>query len=338
MKSPINDSKKNLAEKEQSSKTSKNSKNIERENSKNINNSNTNKNNKNHNNANMSKIEGNNSEAYKVRIKCTSGFNKIKSSPGANLFYISKVLDAPSLAKIENKINNFEYKTFNECFDDIRKLWNYQFRNHAKDPKIYQNICRLSLLTENVYKELIAEKNTFNEKKEEISLIKKRTEKLKKDLEEINGNQKETSNKNIKVKNTASITKLSGMIKNLTKKQLKGIIPILSNEKTEQKSFEFDLEELPDDKFKKLEIYVVNCINENRNINHINKNINTHILNKKDNKNNGINNGFKMNGNINNNGIYKNNINNQNSFKKEENKKVDNSFSDSDSMSSNSSL
>ena len=313
-------------------------KNIERENSKNINNSNSNKNNKNHNNANMSKIEGNNSEAYKVRIKCTSGFNKIKSSPGANLFYISKVLDAPSLAKIENKINNFEYKTFNECFDDIRKLWNYQFRNHAKDPKIYQNICRLSLLTENVYKELIAEKNTFNEKKEEISLIKKRTEKLKKDLEEINGNQKETSNKNIKVKNTASITKLSGMIKNLTKKQLKGIIPILSNEKTEQKSFEFDLEELPDDKFKKLEIYVVNCINENRNINHINKNINTHILNKKDNKNNGINNGFKMNGNINNNGIYKNNINNQNSFKKEENKKVDNSFSDSDSMSSNSSL
>ena len=325
MKSPLNDSKKNLAEKEQSSKTSKNSKNIERENSKNINNSNSNKNNKNHNNANMSKIEGNNSEAYKVRIKCTSGFNKIKSSPGANLFYISKVLDAPSLAKIENKINNFEYKTFNECFDDIRKLWNYQFRNHAKDPKIYQNIC-------------IAEKNTFNEKKEEISLIKKRTEKLKKDLEEINGNQKETSNKNIKVKNTASITKLSGMIKNLTKKQLKGIIPILSNEKTEQKSFEFDLEELPDDKFKKLEIYVVNCINENRNINHINKNINTHILNKKDNKNNGINNGFKMNGNINNNGIYKNNINNQNSFKKEENKKVDNSFSDSDSMSSNSSL
>ena len=217
-------------------------------------------------------------------------------------------------------------------------MWNYQFRNHAKDPKIYQNICRLSLLTENVYKELLAEKNTFNEKKEEISLIKKRTEKLKKDLEEINGNQKETSNKNIKVKNTASITKLSGMIKNLTKKQLKGIIPILSNEKTEQKSFEFDLEELPDDKFKKLEIYVVNCINENRNINHINKNINTHILNKKDNKNNGINNGFKMNGNINNNGIYKNNINNQNSFKKEENKKVDNSFSDSDSMSSNSSL
>ena len=339
MKSPLNDSKKNLAEKEQLSKTSKISKNSERENSKNNNNSNSNKNNKSHNNTNSNKIEGNNSEAYKVRIKCTSGFNKIKSSPGANLFYINKILDAPSLAKIENKINNFEYKTFNECFDDIRKLWNYQFRNHAKDPKIYQNICRLSSLTENVYKELIAEKNTFIEKKEEISQIKKRTEKLKKDLEEINGNQKEMNNKNMKVKNTASINKLSGMIRNLTKQQLTGIIPILwdKNEKTDQKSFEFDLDQLPDDKFKKLETYVINCINENRNTNHVNKNINSHILNKKDNKNNGINNNFKKNGNINNNGIYKNNINNQNSLK-EENKKVDNSFSDSDSMSSNSSL
>ena len=309
MKSPLNDSKKNLAEKEQLSKTSKISKNSERENSKNNNNSNSNKNNKSHNNTNSNKIDGNNSEAYKVRIKCTSGFNKIKSSPGANLFYINKILDAPSLAKIENKINNFEYKTFNECFDDIRKLWNYQFRNHAKDPKIYQNICRLSSLTENVYKELIAEKNTFIEKKEEIS------------------------------KNTASINKLSGMIRNLTKQQLRGIIPILwdKNEKTDQKSFEFDLDQLPDDKFKKLETYVINCINENRNTNHVNKNINSHILNKKDNKNNGINNNFKKNGNINNNGIYKNNINNQNSLK-EENKKVDNSFSDSDSMSSNSSL
>ena len=101
MKSPINDSKKNSAEKEQSSKTSKNT---ERENSKNNNNSNINKNNKTHNNTNISKIEGKNSEAYKVRIKCTSGFNKIKSSPGTNLFHISKVLDSPSLAKIEKKL------------------------------------------------------------------------------------------------------------------------------------------------------------------------------------------------------------------------------------------
>ena len=334
MKNNINEDKKNLAEKEQSIKAAKKPKKLEKEVSKNISNTNMNNNNSNIN-TNISKIEGNNSEAYKVRIKCTSGFNRIKSSPGANLFYTSKIIDAPSLSKIENKINNFEYKTLNECFDDIRKVWNYQFKNHAKDPGIYQNICRLSSFTENVFKELLAEKNTFNEKKEEISLIKKRTEKLKKDLEEINGNtQKETNNKNVKVKNTASINKLSQMIKLLTKAQLKGIIPILWDKKPDQKSYEFDLDKLPDDKFRNLETYVVNCFNENKNTNFVNKNLNLYNQNKKDNKTNGI----KKNGIIKSNGIYKNNINHQNSERKEENKKVDNSFSDSDSISSNSSL
>ena len=335
MKNNINEDKKNLAEKEQSIKAAKKPKKLEKEVSKNISNTNMNNNNNSNINTNISKIEGNNSEAYKVRIKCTSGFNRIKSSPGANLFYTSKIIDAPSLSKIENKINNFEYKTLNECFDDIRKVWNYQFKNHAKDPGIYQNICRLSSFTENVFKELLAEKNTFNEKKEEISLIKKRTEKLKKDLEEINGNtQKETNNKNVKVKNTASINKLSQMIKLLTKAQLKGIIPILWDKKADQKSYEFDLDKLPDDKFRNLETYVVNCFNENKNTNFVNKNLNLHNQNKKDNKTNGI----KKNGIIKSNGIYKNNINHQNSERKEENKKVDNSFSDSDSISSNSSL
>ena len=339
MKSNINEDKKNLAEKEQTIKTSKKSKKLENELSKNITNSNINNNNNINVNTNISKTESNNSEAYKIRIKCTSGFNRIKSSPGANLFYSSKIIDAPSLSKIEKKIINFEYKTLNECFDDIRKVWNYQFKNHAKDPGIYQNICRLSSFSENVFKELLAEKNTFNEKKEEFSLIKKRTEKLRKDLEEINGNsQKEI--KNVKVKNTASINKLSQMIRLLTKAQLRGIIPILwdKNEKTDKKIYEFDLDKLPDDKFKNLEIYVTNCFNENKNTNFNNNHLNLHNSIKKENKNNGINNSIKKNGNINSNGIYKNNINHQNSNKKEENKKADNSFSDSDSISSNSSL
>ena len=51
----------------------------------------------------------------------------------------------------------------------------------------------------------------------------------------MNGNQKETNNKNLKI-NTASINKLSGMIRNLNKQQLKGIILILwdKNEKIHQ--------------------------------------------------------------------------------------------------------
>lgn len=328
IKSPINEDKKDLAEKEQSSKALKKLKKIEKENSKNIN-SNLNNNNM---DTNINKIEGNNSEALKIKIKCTAGFNKIKSSTGASLFYTPKTIDAPSLSKIENKINNFEYKSLDECFDDIRKLWNFQFKNHAKEPTVYQNICRLSTYTENVFKELINEKNTFSEKKEELSLIKKRTDKVKKDLEEINGNPPK-DNKNIKAKNTTAINKLSQMIRILNKQQLKGIIPILwdKNETADKKTFEFDLDKLPDDKFKKLEIYVLNCCNENKNTNIINKSLNM----LKESKNNGI----KKNGNINSNGTNKtNNINHQNTLKKEENKKINNSYSDSDSLSSNSSF
>ena len=118
------------------------------------------------------------------------------------------------------------------------------------------------------------------------------------------------------------------MITMLNKQQLRGILPILwtKNELKIKKTYEFDLDKLSDDKYKKLETYVTNCINENKN-----KSI---IINKKENSN------IKKNGNINNNGIYKNNnINNnfQNSTKKEE-KKVKNYSSDSDSLSSDSSF
>ena len=335
MKTPINDEKKISAEKNNIAKPIKKPKKEEKETTKN-NNSNGNINNNNHSNTN--KIEGNNSEAYKIRIKCTAGFNKIKSSSGASFFYTGNTPDAPCLSNIEKKIINFEYKTLDDCFNDLRILWNYQFRIHAKEPTVYQNICRLSSLTETILKDLKNEKNsTFNEKKEEISIIKKRTEKLKKDLDEFNGNSQKDLNKINKTKNTASINNLSQMIRNLTKPQLRGIIPILwdTNETNDKKTYEFDLDKLSDEKFKKLEKYVVDCFNENKNMNHINKTLN----HKKENKSNGVTNGIKKNGNMNTNGIYKNNnINHQNNIRKEESKKVNNSFSESDSVSSNSSL
>jgi hypothetical protein len=337
IKTPLNLEKKVSAEKLNSSKTIKKPKKEEKETVKEIN-PKSNINNNTNINSNTNKIETNNSEAYKVRIKCTTGLNKIKSSPGATIFYISSIPDAPCLANIEKKINNFEYKSLNECFDDIRKLWNYQFKNHAKEPNIYQNICKLSSYTENVFKELLNEKNTFNEKKEEISSIKKRAQKLKKDLDEFNGNtQKEIYNKNIKPKNSSEISKLSDRIRTLSKQQLRGIIQILwdKSEMTDKKTFEFDLDKLSSDKFQKLENYVNKCCSDNSKTNIINKN----MTNKKENKSNGINNNsIKKNGNINNNGIHKNNINHQSISKNEESKKLDNSFSNSDSMSSNSSL
>ena len=45
----------------------------------------------------------NNSEAYKIMMKCYSAFNKIKSNPIANFFYQAKFPNAPCLSMIEKK-------------------------------------------------------------------------------------------------------------------------------------------------------------------------------------------------------------------------------------------
>ena len=328
------------------------------------------------NNNNMNNIT-NNSEAYKIKMKCYSCFNKIKSNQISNFFYQSKFPNAPCLSMIEKKINNFEYKNVNDFCDDLRKLWNFQFKHYAKEPNIYQNICKMSLLSDQICKELNNEK--VNEiKKDEISNIKKRTDKIKKDLNEIkvNNQTNEVHNKVIK-KNLEEINNLSHLIRSLTKEQLRGIIPIVAdkNDYHNGKSFEFDLEQLPSDKYKRLEEYVYSCknnkmknntnkvtnkeikndnknknnyegeankdkINMNKN-NNLNNNLNNNTMNNKNNNNNinkNINNN-KQNVNINGSGDNNNGQINQN--KKKEEKKIvseKKSFSDSDSGSSISSL
>ena len=327
------------------------------------------------NNINNNMTNNNNSESYKIMMKCFSCFNKIKLNPYSNIFYFPKSPDSPSLSKIEKKIKNYEYKTINDFCEDLRKLWNFQFKNYAKNPNIYQNICKMSLLSDKICKELSNNNNNstaLENKKNEFSNIKKRTDKIKKDIDEIKGNnQNNIYNKNLRQKNLEQINRLGQLIKELNKQQLRGIVPILSDKKENNnlKFFEFDLDQLPPDKFKKLEEYVHNCINTNRKIN--NKN---HILNNKNNGLNKVNNnnkkeniskkkiiesGEKNKTNINKNIIY----NNKNNMVKNENidknynlkdKNTDNetaktengnkiikenkSFSESDSFSSESSL
>ena len=309
----------------------------------------------------------NNSEAYKIMMKCYSAFNKIKSNPIANFFYQAKFPNAPCLSMIEKKINNCEYKTVNDFCDDLRKFWNHQFKNHAKEPNIYQNICKMSLISDQICKDINNEKINENQK-EEISNIKKRTDKIKKDLNQIkvNNQTNEAYSRTIK-RNLEEIKNLCQLIKTLTKEQLRGIIPIVcdKNENHKSKQFEFDLEQLPSETYKKLEEYVYNCKNSksNKNNNKINKDTKSDNKNKtnyegeiKDKINtskNDINN--NLNNNLNNNGMNSKNNNNKNvningvnkgatqfnHNKKSEEKKIisdKKSFSESDSMSSFSSL
>ena len=307
----------------------------------------------------------NNTESYKIMMKCFKGFNKIKSNPNSNFFYLSKTPDSPSLSLIEKKIKNYEYKTVNDFCDDLRKLWNFQFKNYAKVPNTYQNICKMSLLSEQICKELINDNNIKENKSEDIINIKKRTDKLKKDINEFkvnnqnNNNHNDSLNKVIKHKSIEEINHLGRLIRTLNKPQLKGIIPILSdnNENNNSKTFEFDLEQLSYEKYQKLDEYVRKCKNQNKtniNINNNQKNENSNIklnINKNDNSKNTYESDSKYN--INNNN--KTNTNNstisktsnikekstkhETTKKKEEKKTISEikSFS-SDSFSSDSSL
>ena len=319
-------------------------------------------------NNNNNKINQN-SEAYKIMMKCYLCFNKIKSNQISNFFYQAKFPNAPCLSMIEKKINNFEYKNVNDFCDDLRKLWNHQFKNYAKEPNIYQNICKMSLLSEQICKELNNEKINENQK-EEISNIKKRKDKIKKDLNEIkvNNQTNEVHNKIIK-KNLEEINNLCQLIKSLTKEQLKGIIPIISDKNDNHKSqkIEFDLEQLPNDKYKKLEQYVYNCKNSksNKNYSKINnkdikneinsknkyeedtkEKINSNKINVNNNLSNNLNNNTMNNKNNNNNKNVNINRDNNGANQIKDNKKIEEkkiisdkkSFSNSDSMSSISSL
>jgi len=307
----------------------------------------------------------NNSESYKIMLKCYSGFNQIKSNPSSKYFYLSKFPNSPSLSNIEKKIKNFEYKTVNDFYDDLRKLWNYQFKNHAKEPNIYQNICKMSSLSDQICKELSNE-NINENKNEEISNIKKRTEKLKKDLDEIKSNNHNDGH--IKVyrhKNMEEIYHLGNLIRSLTKPQLRGIITVLSdnNENINAKSFEFDLERLPPEKFKKLKDYVLSCYSKDREKKYnftVNRNGNSVIGLEKEisqaktkinNNNNDLQSLDKCNinnkiNNVNNVGINKEcnsnikeeNNSNQLPKNKEEKKELSDKKSFSDSLSSDSSL
>ena len=170
---------------------------------------------------------------------------------------------------------------------DLRKLWSINFGMHTEEPEIYQKIYKMSELSEQIIKEI---ETVTEEKKEDITNIKKRTEKLKKEIDEYynnGGNVKETvaapvrkttnQNNDNRLMTLEEKNNLGNLIRSLNREQLKGIIKILSdpnNDNSQQKSkyFEFDIDKLPPKKLRELERYVKNCINGNNKTNQSNNN------------------------------------------------------------------
>ena len=315
-------------------------------------------------------------EINKTIKKCKIGLEKIKESPYANTFYQSNNPDIPTLSKIENKLNNYEYNSFFDFAMDVRKIWSYFFNLGEKgDNDIYEKTSKMSEKWEKIYSDL----DNGNDESYNISNnVKKRSEKTQRGYNENReqygnkesipppikkNNQQNNDNKPMTLEEK---NMLGNLIRNLNKEQLRGIIKILAdnNDVMKSKYFEFDIDKLSIKKLRELERYVKDCLSSNNSNNessypkNVNNN-NNNSLNKKDNhKNNNNNNDTNKSNtndihNQNKNNEQKNNNKeiNENNEKKESthklkqqstNKKNNNneseSLSDSDSISSDSSL
>ena len=306
-------------------------------------------------------------ENYNIFKKCKKCLEKIKDSKYANRYYQSNNPDVPCLAEIEKNLNNNEYKGIYEFQMDVRRIWSYYF-NKQQDNEITSKMS-------DEWEKICAELDNQNQNNNEIGVdfIKKRTSQIQKEYNEYKINNASRGNLPAPVKKITpnnehnkpmtveEKNQLGNNIRSLNKEQLKGIIKILSenNPTPTSKYFEFDIDQLSTKKLRELEKYVKECLasntkvnkNNSSNSNTHNKNINNKNLNQRENQNN-------KNNNKGNNGqpqipaVLKSNNKNEN--KSHENKVVESakknmqsnkkpekkndSFSDSNSMSSDSSL
>jgi hypothetical protein len=300
-------------------------------------------------------------EVYKIYKKCRKGLDKIKESKYANNYYQSNNPDVPCLANIEKKVNNYEYKSIYDFEMDVRRIWNYYF-------KLEQNNEITSKMSDD-WEKICAELDNPNTEMSMAS-VRKRTEQIQKELEEMKDNNltKESVpapvkkvNQNYEQNKPMTVeekNQLGNNIRSLNKEQLKGIIKILSenNPIPQSKYFEFDIDKLSTKKLRELEKYVKDCLasnnKNNKNVPSISTQIqssNNNTQNQKENQNNksnnkGINNQNQPTLKSNNKDVNKNQENkvDQSAKKiKQSNKKPDKkneSSSESDSISSGSSL
>ena len=300
-------------------------------------------------------------EVYKIYKKCRKGLDKIKESKYANNYYQSNNPDVPCLANIEKKVNNYEYKSIYDFEMDVRRIWNYYF-------KLEQNNEITSKMSDD-WEKICADLDNPNTEMSMAS-VRKRTEQIQKELEEMKDNNltKESVpapvkkvNQNYEQNKPMTVeekNQLGNNIRSLNKEQLKGIIKILSenNPIPQSKYFEFDIDKLSTKKLRELEKYVKDCLasnnKNNKNVPSISTQIqssNNKTQNQKENQNNKSNNNRINNQNqptlkSNNKDVNKNQENkvDQSAKKiKQSNKKPDKkneSSSESDSISSGSSL
>jgi hypothetical protein len=184
--------------------------------------------------------------------------------------------------KIDKRVKLNSYKNHKELAVDIRKNFDNLFLALSVNPVQYSEVCKLSHHFEEIYKEY--ENKIFTKESKNILELKKKMNRLRKEIRETGYSTNNKLRINIndynllteREKNNSKKFKLNlvNNIKCLNSDQIKGIIHIIQdNLNFDEKSLEFDVNKLPQDKLKELDRYVKKCLRSKQNLTDL-KNIN----------------------------------------------------------------
>ncbi len=197
-------------------------------------------------------------------------FNEFKST--YSLYY-----KFPQFNRVEKNLKNGFYASSQELARDFRNIFSNLFSSSLTklDSDKYNKIFILSEIFENIFEK--------HEKNSQIKMAQKLSDELARLKKEINKLTRHRKNKagdvsqvsNLEEKNEKSNDNIRediiSKINRLNSEQKKGILDIISdnlvNKNCEQNIIELDINKLPLNQLKKLDIYINKCINDNININ-----------------------------------------------------------------------
>lgn len=206
---------------------------------------------------------------------------------------------------LEKQICLGQFQHHTQLAEEIRNIFGLYFKHNINDPQAYSRTTTYSNYFEDLYKEY--ENKKFNKETKNVLELKKKMNKLRKEIREKNNpniNNKLKINLedfNLFSERNKKISKkykllLANNIRNLNSDQVKGIINIIHDSLNydNEKTMEIDINKLPIEKLKELDKYVKRCVkNKNRNVN-LNSSADKNNYNDKINVNININNNFMM--------------------------------------------
>lgn len=170
-----------------------------------------------------------------------------------------------SFASIEKGIKGNAYRDIFDFGNAVRRFFSDSFTQNISNCNVYNETMNLSSYFESVFKEY--ENPIIKKKMKNMMELKKKVNKLNKDLREITQIQTMTvkchSNRNDKKVSKKEKLELLNKISHLNNDQIKGIMSVIPEvAQMHNNSIEFNFEKITYNKFVTLEKYVDNCLKE----------------------------------------------------------------------------